>query len=321
MLSALVMTPRAAGPRLDEAQDRLDLRPHAARAEMPFRRVALGLGHGERVEPQLVGLAEADRDPLDAGRDHQQVGLHLDREQRRGAVLVDHRLDAAQLAVRASPRRRCRRRRSAMIITPSRARRSMIGASITRTGCGDAITRRQPRLPSCITVQPSSAASSPRDLLGHERADRLVRVRERRIVHGRRRVCVTSVTTGLSMPRRLQRVDHRVLEHEADRALRVGDRVADRHRRAPGRSAISERRRMKPTCGPLPCVSTTFQPAAIMSTTCAAVAHTASYWSCERRVLRVADQRVAADGDDGDGLASCRLRLADAVAPAPSPRR
>ena len=35
----------------------------------------------------------------------------------------------------------------------------MIGASITRTGCGDAIVRRQPRLPSCITVQPSSAAS------------------------------------------------------------------------------------------------------------------------------------------------------------------
>ena len=51
----------------------------------------------------------------------------------------------------------------AMISTPSRASRSMIGASITRTGCGDAIARRQPRLPSCITVQPELGGEAPGD--------------------------------------------------------------------------------------------------------------------------------------------------------------
>jgi hypothetical protein len=35
----------------------------------------------------------------------------------------------------------------------------MIGASITRLGCGDAMARRQPRSPSCMTVQPSFLAS------------------------------------------------------------------------------------------------------------------------------------------------------------------
>jgi hypothetical protein len=65
-----------------------------------FGGVRLGLGDGEAVEPLLVGLAEADRDARHAGRDHQQVGAHLDREQGGGAVLVDHRLDAAQLAPR-----------------------------------------------------------------------------------------------------------------------------------------------------------------------------------------------------------------------------
>ena len=74
-------------------------------------------------------------------------------------------------------------------------------------------------------------------------------------------VCVTSVTTGSSMPRALQRVAERVLEHEADRALRVGDGVVASAPSGTSPSAISERRRMKPTCGPLPCVSTTFQPA------------------------------------------------------------
>src|SRR2546422_11587893 len=41
----------------------------------------------------------------------------------------------------------------------------------------------------------------------------------------------------------------------------------------------SERRRMKPTCGPLPCVSTTFQPLSIMPATSSARPHTMPYWS------------------------------------------
>jgi hypothetical protein len=41
-------------------------------------------------------------------------------------------------------------------------------------------------------------------------------------------------------------------------------------------SASSERRRMKPTCGPLPCVITTFQPAATISAMWCAVAAAAA---------------------------------------------
>src|SRR5437763_11079354 len=41
----------------------------------------------------------------------------------------------------------------------------------------------------------------------------------------------------------------------------------------------SERSKMKPTCGPLPCVMTTFQPWAIISAICTAVSRTAANWS------------------------------------------
>ena len=44
-------------------------------------------------------------------------------------------------------------------------------------------------------------------------------------------VCVTSVTTGIADAALRQRVAERVLEHEADRALRVADRVLHRDRR------------------------------------------------------------------------------------------
>ena len=42
--------------------------------------------------------------------------------------------------------------------------------------------------------------------------------------------------------------------------------------------AISERRRMKPTCGPLPCPMATSQPCSIISAMCTAVSLAAKYW-------------------------------------------
>ena len=106
----------------------------------------------------------------------------------------------------------------------------MIGASTIRTGCGDAIASppaaiavlhdRPAELGARAACAISSFMNEPIGLSGWANA-------------GSSRstsVCVTSVTTGLSMPRRRQLVAERVLEHEADRALRVADRVVDRHR-------------------------------------------------------------------------------------------
>ena len=171
----------------------------------------------------------------------------------------------------------------------------MIGASITRTGCGDAIVRRQPRLPSCITVQPSSSARSPGDFFAHERADGLVGIPECRIVEidhrlrdERHHLLVDAAT--------LERIHHRVLEHEADRALRVGDRVADRHRRdlAGGDfgaaedeadlRAVAVREHDVPARGDhVDDVRRRRADGVVLV--------------LERSVLRVADERVAADGD------------------------
>ena len=61
---------------------------------MPLGGVALGLGDTDPSEPLLVGLAEVDRHPFHAGWNHQEIGAHVDREQGRGPILVDHCLDA-----------------------------------------------------------------------------------------------------------------------------------------------------------------------------------------------------------------------------------
>ena len=73
--------------------------PHAAGGELPVGEVTARLVDADDVECALVGGAEIDRDPVDAGRDAQQVGAHRASEQRRGEVLVDDRLDALEPAV------------------------------------------------------------------------------------------------------------------------------------------------------------------------------------------------------------------------------
>ena len=91
-------------------------------------------------------------------------------------------------------------------------------------------------------------------------------------------VCVTSVITGIVMPRRRNSLPSAFWNMKPI-APWVSPTAYCTGTVGTWPSAISERRRMKPTCGPLPWVSTTFQPAAIMLTTETAVAQTASYWS------------------------------------------
>ena len=80
-------------------------------------------------------------------------------------------------------------------------------------------------------------------------------------------------------------------------------------------SAISERRRMKPTCGPLPCVSTTFQPAPIMVDHVRGGRAHGVVLVGERHVLVVADQRVAADGDHREWLGHGALDASRSMRP------
>ena len=179
----------------------------------------------------------------------------------------------------------------AITSVPSRASRSMIGASTMRTGCGEAIVRRQPRLPSCMIVQPSSSArwratssvrNEPMGLSGFANAGSLRSTR----------VCVTSVTTGIAMPRSRSALPSAFWNMKPI-APCVSPTAYCTGTVGTWPSAISERRRMNPTCGPLPCVRTTFQPAPIMPATACAMSRTRRRTDRTARVcMLVADERV-----------------------------
>ena len=187
----------------------------------------------------------------------------------------------------------------------------MIGASMICKGCGDATHRRHPRSPSCMIDQPSSRSSrravssfmnEPTGLSGWANA-------------GSSRstsVCVTSVTTALVDAAAPKRVAQRVLEHEADRTLRVADRVVDRHR---GHLPIGDLRAAQDEAdlGPV-AVRDHDVPAGgdHVDDVRRRRAH-GIVLVAERRVLAVADQRVAADRDDCDRLRSFGLPLAAAA--------
>src|SRR6185295_6286125 len=219
----------AAGAALREGDERLDLRPHAAGAEVALGRVSLGLGDGDAVEPLLVGLAEADRDARHAGRDHQQVGAHLDREQGGGAVLVDHRLDAAQIAAGDLLDRDA-------AAAAGDDERAFARQPLDDRRLDDALglRRRDRAPPAAVAVlhhRPAELGGErARDLLLHERADRLGRLLKRGVVAVDERLRHERDDRDADAAA-LQRVAERVLEHEADRALGVADRVLHRHRR------------------------------------------------------------------------------------------
>jgi len=88
--------PPAAG--LEKPDDPLNLRRHTARAEVPFRAIALRLVDGHAVERALVRLPEIQADLLHVGGDDEQIRAEQARQQRRGEILVNHRLDAVQIA-------------------------------------------------------------------------------------------------------------------------------------------------------------------------------------------------------------------------------
>ena len=94
--------------------------------------------------------------------------------------------------------------------------------------------------------------------------------------------------------------DERVVEagrDVADTALRVGDRHVEREP-AGRRRVLGDqlRRRMKPTCGPLPCVTITRQPAATSTPIWRANAAVLELLG-DRAPLALANQRVPADRD------------------------
>src|SRR6516164_5747769 len=84
----------------EERNDGLDLWAHAAAWEMPFLEQALGFRQFDAVQPPLIRTIEVHGDLFHAGRNYEQVGLQLARQQSGCEVLVDDRLKPLQSAVR-----------------------------------------------------------------------------------------------------------------------------------------------------------------------------------------------------------------------------
>src|SRR5262245_5340905 len=79
---------------LDELDGRADLWPHAPFGKLARVEMASGLGHRDAVEEALPRRAEAHRDLLDAGREHEDGGAEMRGQVARGEVLVHHGLHA-----------------------------------------------------------------------------------------------------------------------------------------------------------------------------------------------------------------------------------
>ena len=195
-------------------------------------------------------------------------------------VLVDDRLDAAQVAVgrRAPPG--CRRRRWRRPRSPASTSACTAGASMISSGSGEATTRRQPFSPRSSQVSPCSTSSC--GLLGRqEPADRLGRPGEARVVA----------------------VDERAGDHGRGAALDATPRPAPRRARPSARSRASpgsgrrtspagpgvrrpRRARSSPAgcrpAGPLPCVITTSTSCASRSATASIATSAAAIWSSAR---------------------------------------
>src|SRR5438128_809147 len=89
---------------LEELDDRLDLRAHAPRRELALGEVLFRLRDRHSIEEPLVRLAEIQGDLGDVRRDHEVLPSDRFRQDGGREVLVDHRLDADQLAILADDR-------------------------------------------------------------------------------------------------------------------------------------------------------------------------------------------------------------------------
>src|SRR6185312_8895253 len=85
-------------PAVDIFAQRLNLRPHRALVELVFGIVAARLADAHSIEPALARRVEIDRHAVDPGREKEEIGADRPREQARGEILVDHGLDALELA-------------------------------------------------------------------------------------------------------------------------------------------------------------------------------------------------------------------------------
>ena len=166
----------------------------------------------------------------------QHVGVHVARQQARGEVLVDHRLDAAQVAVLVLDHRDAAAAAGDDHVA-GRASAAMISISMIARGWATAPRAasrgRRPR----ATVQPSCCAPAPCARLLHVRADRLGRVGECRVVAVDQRLGDDARPACAGCRGGGTRCAERLHEHVADRALRVGAGIVHRHRRHLVRSA------------------------------------------------------------------------------------
>ena len=82
-----------------EAQHRLDLRPHVAGRKMPGAMVLFQFSRRNQRQRLLPGLLVIQIHVVGVGGDHEQIDSQLGGQQCRRAVLVDHRLNAPQFAI------------------------------------------------------------------------------------------------------------------------------------------------------------------------------------------------------------------------------
>src|SRR5438093_6244699 len=100
----VALTPAWRPAPLQEFDDGLDLRAHAAGRELAVREVLLRLGDRHAIEELLGGLAEIQGDLGDVRRDYEVLPSDRLREDGCRVVLVNYGLDADEFAVLADDR-------------------------------------------------------------------------------------------------------------------------------------------------------------------------------------------------------------------------
>ena len=206
----------------------------------------------------LPARAEVDRHARHAGEQHEQVGADRQRELGRAAVLVDDARHAVEPG---------RRRATTGIPPPPPAitTRAAPASSVRPASCSSTSTRPRARRPCAASRGPASGATSQPRSLGQPAAPRLVVERADRL--GRR--CANAGSSrSTSDARRAASAVGSDGSTPRERRLRAGSRSGPGSSRSARRAAARGASRSPsacwsisaPTCGPLPCVSTTSWP-------------------------------------------------------------
>ena len=160
---------------------------------------------------------------------------------------------------------------------------------------------------------------APRFRFVHEATDRLGGIAEGRVVLIYQ-ICVTMVATFLLILALIEDVLEVLLQGIADCALAVGAAYLQRYLVHPlHRAAISERRRMNPTCGPLPCGQRHIP--ARLDHVCDVITRffRRLILIFDAYMLRIFDQRVAADSDHRKRSCGSLLNLLLLIIPSSTP--